>query len=741
MIPETTAEKLKEAMAFFDGNLRNTKEWQRWEQSENFKYAIEQNGQYYPVKEIISLATGVSTHSFSGGGEANYYATERGLNVVPLRPDLPGSNAEETILQESFEAILREYVPARTRTPFSTQNLVWSQFQSIQKTLESSEPVRSRPTLKIKPSTGQGNWAKVPWIALLDSRETNTTQSGVYCVYLFREDMNGVYLTFNQGITEPINRLGRVQGYDFLRTNGAKLRQLSRGLIERGFMLDDGIDLRTAAALGTAYEVSTIAYKFYETNAVPEDAMLIQDLDAVLSVYDQYLKSHNGEREEKLRQNIWMFQANPDKYNLITELKESEVGDKANWTVSRYQEDMRPGDRVVFWVSGKESGIYAVGELLGEPYKREEKPTEEDLKNHPYLQIPWSVDYKYTNILDKPLLRIQLQDHPVLKDLNILKFAQATTFKVTTEQWHAINQLIVESLPASPSYSKEEALSELFLSGDELESILSRIRRKQNLIIQGPPGVGKTFVARRLAYVFMGSKDASRVEMVQFHQSYSYEDFIQGYRPNKEGKFLIKDGIFYKFCLRARSDSDRPYFFIIDEINRGNLSKIFGEIMMLVEQDKRGKDFAIPLTYSEDQNDRFYIPQNLYLIGMMNTADRSLSMVDYALRRRFAFATLEPKFSSDKFALLLRNAGASVSLINKIRERFSSLNENIAEDQRNLGPGYRIGHSYFCPGSNPPSLDERWYREVVKSEISPLLEEYWLDDVGKAEEYISQLLA
>jgi 5-methylcytosine-specific restriction protein B len=253
--------------------------------------------------------------------------------------------------------------------------------------------------------------------------------------------------------------------------------------------------------------------------------------------------------------------------------------------------------------------------------------------------------------------------------------------------------------------------------------------------------VGKTFIARRLAYLMMGVEDRSRLQMVQFHQSYAYEDFIQGYRPNDEGRFTIKPGIFYEFCRKAQRDQDNEYFFIIDEINRGNLSKIFGELMMLIEHDKRGQTFAIPLTYAKSSDDLFYIPENLYLIGMMNTADRSLSLVDYALRRRFAFSTLQPKFENDKFAEILAEAGASSSLIEKIRGRMGTVNKVIADDDRNLGPGYQIGHSYFCPGPDHKTLDESWYREVIESEIKPLLEEYWVDESGKVQEHVSRLLA
>jgi 5-methylcytosine-specific restriction protein B len=248
-----------------------------------------------------------------------------------------------------------------------------------------------------------------------------------------------------------------------------------------------------------------------------------------------------------------------------------------------------------------------------------------------------------------------------------------------------------------PPYSIAQALDGLFLSVDEFERILRLCRIKKNVIVQGPPGVGKTFVAKRLAYSLMRFKDDSRLGMVQFHQSYSYEDFIQGYRPSGSG-FALKNGLFYEFCHRAQIDQDSTYVFVIDEINRGNLSKIFGELLMLIEADKRGAAWSVPLTYSPNSQQQFYVPSNLFLLGMMNTADRSLSMVDYALRRRFGFVTLGSRIGTESFTRFHNERGTPQPVLSAINLRLTSLNEEIAHDKSNLGPGFCIGHSFFCPG-------------------------------------------
>jgi hypothetical protein len=287
------------------------------------------------------------------------------------------------------------------------------------------------------------------------------------------------------------------------------------------------------------------------------------------------------------------------------------------------------------------------------------------------------------------------------------------------------------------TYSAEDAMSGVFLDRDYFGEMLLLLDTKKNVILQGPPGVGKTFIARRLAYALLKAEDRTRVKFVQFHQSYSYEDFIEGYRPTDGGGFGLRRGLFRDFCKNALDDSSRDYVLVIDEINRGNLSKIFGELLMLIEPDKRSPAWNVQLAYSGND---FHVPANLHLIGLMNTADRSLAMVDYALRRRFVFFTLDPQFQSAGFSTYLEELGASRVLVSAIVARFGALNKAIEEDTTNLGRGFCVGHSFFCSAGPQIKLDEAWYRRVVKTEVEPLLREYWFDRPKQAQGMIDQLL-
>lgn len=279
------------------------------------------------------------------------------------------------------------------------------------------------------------------------------------------------------------------------------------------------------------------------------------------------------------------------------------------------------------------------------------------------------------------------------------------------------------------SYTKEDFLNDVFMSEEEYERLRSVFVFKKNIILQGAPGVGKTYAAKRLAYSLIGEKNAERVKMVQFHQSYSYEDFIMGFRPSDIG-FELRKGTFYNFCKRAELDAVNDYFFIIDEINRGNLSKIFGELFMLLENDKRGA--SLQLVYSDE---KFSIPDNLYIIGMMNTADRSLAMLDYALRRRFAFFELQPGFDTDGFKTYQSNINNRK--LDNLIACVKNLNYAIATDE-SLGEGFCIGHSYFC-NLTPESVNDQVISNIVEYELIPLLKEYWFDEPTLVREWSESL--
>ena len=338
-----------------------------------------------------------------------------------------------------------------------------------------------------------------------------------------------------------------------------------------------------------------------------------------------------------------------------------------------------------------------------------------------------TIYFEKTEGLTSPIEYLDLKACPELEKMEFFVQPNGSLFKLTKGEFDFIMDIIRDDNPLKQAdasvqkYTKEDFLNKVYMTEERYDVLEALLRNKKNLILQGAPGVGKTFTAKKLAYAMMGEVDDSRIEMVQFHQNYSYEDFIMGYRPDG-ADFKLTDGIFYRFCQTAANHPDKEFFFIIDEINRGNMSKIFGELLMLIEKDYRGTKAT--LAYSGMP---FSVPENLFIIGMMNTADRSLAMIDYALRRRFSFFEMEPGFNSEGFTKYQN--GFANETFNVLIDQIKALNKEIADD-KSLGRGFQIGHSYFC-GREEAGCTDEWMRSVVEFDILPMLGEYWFDEPDK----------
>ncbi len=461
---------------------------------------------------------------------------------------------------------------------------------------------------------------------------------------------------------------------------------------------------------------------------MPVDIDIVQELD------DE--NEYEEQKNEIENESYWWLNANPK----IWSISESKVGDMQTYTALtdkghkrntyRNFENVRKKDIVLGYESTPTKQIKAIYEIT--------KPLHE-------IKDDKIIEFQLIEKLEVPISWKELKDNEELKDCSVLRNNQGSLFEVSKKDYKIIRAIIEEKEETERQLTKKENIKKYnflqdpdkpFISEKQFLETVEILKRKKNIILQGAAGVGKTFIARKLAYQIMGQTNNLNIEMVQFHQSYSYEDFIQGLQPTKTGGFEVQDGVFYDFCKKALAHPERHFFFIIDEINRGNLSKIFGELMMLIEADKREEKFSLKLTYSET-DEKFYIPKNLYLIGTMNTADRSLAMVDYALRRRFAFVSLKPDFG-ENFKLFLAQKGISESLINHIQSSLIKVNQEIKKDI-NLGEGFQIGHSYFCDYEKEGLEEKEWFNQVLDFEIQPLLEEIWFDENEKVVEMMKIL--
>ena len=424
-------------------------------------------------------------------------------------------------------------------------------------------------------------------------------------------------------------------------------------------------------------------------------------------------------QEDDTEVNYWWLNANPK----IWSFSDMAVGEIQSYTL--YNEngnkrrifqnflDAKPGELVIGYESYPVKQVVALARIGAEQDGKE-------------------LTFEKTEGLASPVDYLTLKACPELEHMEYFQNPQGSLFKLTKEEYDVILDLVREENPVNSEagiepYSKDQFLSEVYMDESRYETLKSVLLNKKNIILQGAPGVGKTYVAKRLAYSIMGVKDTSRVKMVQFHQSYSYEDFIMGYRPTETG-FELRNGIFYQFCQKAANQPSKEFFFIIDEINRGNMSKIFGELMMLIE--KQYRDRKITLAYNGLP---FSVPGNLYIIGMMNTADRSLAMIDYALRRRFSFFEMKPGFDSKGFTAYQQSLHSDT--LDEVIDVIKDLNQHISRD-RSLGKGFCIGHSYFC---GCESYSDEWLRNIVEYDIIPMLSEYWFDEPAETQKWENRL--
>lgn len=443
-------------------------------------------------------------------------------------------------------------------------------------------------------------------------------------------------------------------------------------------------------------------------------------LDEINSSVSNQEVSDEVSISEQESSNYWWIVANPNYWSFDS----IEVGETVKYTsynekgnkrrVFKYFQEAKPGDLVIGYHSTPAKQVVCLCEVVSELDDESEDVLDRGLVIRKTEDTPRGLTYA------------ELKNDPVTLCMEYFsKNPTGTLFKLTkAEYMHIVDSI---RTPKLDLYTDADFLNEVFLEAEELAVLKQLLKRKKNLILQGSPGTGKTFAAKRLAYCMMGVKDPKRIELVQFHQSTTYDEFVIGYRPASDGSFEVQLGIFTRFCNKAAVDPDNDYFFIIDEINRANISKVFGELLMLIESDHRDETVSLSIGGID-----FKVPSNVYLIGMMNTADRGLALIDYALRRRFAFFEMKPAFENAQFKEMVASSKKVTSLVMAVQK----LNNEIENDPA-LGRGFCIGHSYFCADN----LSDADAELILAYEIEPLIEEYWFDDQKKANEEITKLKA
>lgn len=744
MIQDVSKEKIIETLKFFDTTLRNTKEWINWDEHANHKYAISYEGALYPVKEIVSRATGTPKNKFYGGYEANSYLERREFLLVKLHDKL--SQEEPDSIQQALEIILANYEEAKRET-LNYLSPVCIAIEQVKKGIQQSDMLKKYPNIEVVWSVGKGTWANIPWLAILDKSKTSM-KKGIYFVILFCKDMSGFYCTYNQGITDPVSQFGKKEGYLFLTQNAEKLRGELGLLKERGYSLDSEIDLRSDSGIGSNYNVSTIAHKFYAAGTVPEDSDILKDIDVVLDAYQSQLAiSTENEIEDPVE---ILEEINQCEYNTI--LYGPPGTGKTYSVIDRCLEIM--------------DGIQ-YEHLIDNPSKRIEAMTEFKrlISNGRIAFCTFHQSYGYEEFVEG------LRSGPnggfvptpgIFRE--ICDSAVASTTELVTGYNFDENKINFCKMSLGNTLDGEEDIYEYCLDNNVIalgwgsdidykdcsdkQLVEQRYKEKYKAEMFNATAIDRfknQFKIGDMVFISHGNhnlKAIARLTGEYFYNSNTSIEFnhfrsVEWLYVSKEAmipvKQILKDKVFSQQTIYMHNKLDinfenlrsyisdkteqpqKKFILIIDEINRGNISKIFGELITLIEPDKRlgaRNEITVTLPYS---GDTFGVPQNLYILGTMNTADRSIALLDTALRRRFCFKELLTDYS------LLTEDLDGVD----VRQMLRTINERI---EFLYDRDHMIGHAYFITAKNVADLID-----IMKYKVIPLLQEYFYEDWEKIE--------